>query len=101
MGIRNLSTIPKWYIGNHEGENGWLDYIVVPLRFLLLNSSMIPISLKVTLEVCKVIYSMFINMDEQLYAVRRRSDVVKGWMPMLWSTMRRTFTATPAASARI
>ena len=66
VGIRNLASIPKWYIDNSTEVNGWSDYIVVPLRFLLLNSSMIPISLKVTLDVCKVIYSVFINEDEHL-----------------------------------
>ena len=97
MGIRNLATIPKWYIGNHEGPIGWMEYFVVPMRFLLLNSSMIPISLKVTLEVCKVIYSMFINWDEKLYALWRRNDAVKSQMRMMRSTTCRTFTVTAAA----
>ena len=71
--------------------------MVVPMRFLLLNSSMIPISLKVTLEVCKVIYSMFINWDDKLYASWGCNDAVKSQMRMRRSTTCRTFTATAAA----
>lgn len=66
-GVVNLRTISKWYIDNTAEEDALSKTFIVPLRFLLLNSSMIPISLKVTLEVCKVIYSLFINYDEHLF----------------------------------
>ena len=65
-GVVNMRTINKWYIDNKAEEDAMSKTFIVPLRFLLLNSSMIPISLKVTLEVCKVIYSFFINSDEHL-----------------------------------
>lgn len=55
------------YIDNHVDQSHATKYFVIPMRFLLLNSSVIPISLKVTLEVCKVIYTMFINNDEHLF----------------------------------
>ena len=65
-GVHNLVTIDKWYIDNHTDQSNALKYVIVPMRFLLLNSSVIPISLKVTLEVCKVIYTLFIDHDEHL-----------------------------------
>ena len=68
-GVHNLVTINKWYIANQATTNMY-KYFVVPMRFLLLNSSVIPISLKVTLEVCKVIYALFIDLDEHLFVAR-------------------------------
>lgn len=65
-GVRNLVTINKWYIDNHTDQSNAMKYVIVPMRFLLLNSSVIPISLKVTLEVCKVFYTLFIDNDEHL-----------------------------------
>eukprot|EP00003_Mantamonas_plastica_P003630 TRINITY_DN1285_c0_g1_i1.p1 TRINITY_DN1285_c0_g1~~TRINITY_DN1285_c0_g1_i1.p1 ORF type:complete len:812 (+),score=295.79 TRINITY_DN1285_c0_g1_i1:1042-3477(+) len=44
-----------------------IDYVIIPLRFLLLMSLMIPISLKVTLDITKYIYALFINWDLQMY----------------------------------
>lgn len=44
-----------------------LKWIVLPVRFLLLMSLMIPVSLKVTLELCKYIYALFIGWDLQMY----------------------------------
>ena len=41
--------------------------LIIPLRFLLLNSTMIPISLKVTLDLCKLFYAKFINADPKLW----------------------------------
>ena len=69
-GVANIRTINKWYIDNKVEENDASKFFIIPMRFLLLNSSMIPISLKVTLEVCKVIYSLFIDRDEHLCVVR-------------------------------
>ena len=43
------------------------SWAIIPLRFLLLNSLMIPISLKVTLDAVKFIYSRFIEWDLALY----------------------------------
>ncbi|KAJ5069682.1 putative phospholipid-transporting atpase [Anaeramoeba ignava] len=61
-----------------RGENyEYLDYqtddepgyqpIIIPLRFMLLMSLMIPISLKVTLDICKYIYALFINWDLEMW----------------------------------
>jgi P-type E1-E2 ATPase len=41
--------------------------LIIPLRFLLLNSTMIPISLKVTLDLCKLFYARFINADPAMF----------------------------------
>jgi phospholipid-translocating ATPase len=41
----------------------WYEVLIIPLRYLLLCSIMIPISLKVSLDVCKYVYAMFINWD--------------------------------------
>jgi magnesium-transporting ATPase (P-type) len=40
---------------------------VIPLRFLLLVSMIIPISLKVTIDVTKYAYAMFIDWDNEMY----------------------------------
>lgn len=69
-GVTNIRTINKWYIDNKVEENDASTFFIIPMRFLLLNSSMIPISLKVTLEVCKVFYALFIDRDEHLSVVR-------------------------------
>lgn len=69
-GVTNIRTINKWYIDNKVEENDASTFFIIPMRFLLLNSSMIPISLKVTLEVCKVFYALFIDRDEHLCVVR-------------------------------
>ena len=54
-----------WYL--HLVTLSWFDPVVIPLRFLLLASMMIPISLKVTVDVIKLCYSLFIALDLQLY----------------------------------
>ena len=82
----NITTIPKWYIANDVQENEASKFFIIPLRFLLLNSSMIPISLKVTLEVCKVFYSLFIDNDEKLYTFCAFMSVV---IPLPYSDVMR------------
>lgn len=42
-------------------------FLIIPARFLLLNSTIIPISMKVTLDLCKLFYAKFINWDMQLH----------------------------------
>jgi len=49
------------------GDGDWYDSLIIPLRFLLLNSTMIPISLKVTLDLCKLLYAKFIIDDLEMY----------------------------------
>ncbi len=45
----------------------WWTWLLIPVRFLLLNSLMIPISLKVTLDVVKFMYAKFVDWDVELY----------------------------------
>ncbi|ORX88939.1 phospholipid-translocating P-type ATPase [Basidiobolus meristosporus CBS 931.73] len=51
-----------------ESLSQWYHYLVIPLRMLLLMSLMIPISLKVTLDICRYMYAMFINWDLKMYS---------------------------------
>lgn len=55
-----------WYL-DYKAPSTFIDYLVVPLRFLLLNSLMIPISLKVTLDFVKYFYAQLIQWDIKLY----------------------------------
>lgn len=48
-------------------KSQWFDPIVIPLRFLLLMSFMIPISLKVTMDMVKFYYAQLINWDLTMY----------------------------------
>lgn len=52
------------YIG--EAYPGY-NQLIIPARFLLLNSTMIPISLKLTIDLCKLFYAKFIDADLHLY----------------------------------
>ena len=54
-----------FYLHLHRAD--WFDPIVIPLRFLLLASMMIPISLKVTVDFIKVLYSLFIRWDIHMW----------------------------------
>ncbi|KAK7272394.1 hypothetical protein RJT34_28947 [Clitoria ternatea] len=54
-----------WYVlYPHEGP--WYELLVIPLRFELLCSIMIPISIKVSLDLVKSIYAKFIDWDHQM-----------------------------------
>ncbi|KAJ5069633.1 putative phospholipid-transporting atpase [Anaeramoeba ignava] len=65
---------------NHGKKYSYLAYpdsepfyqvFIIPLRFFLLMSYMIPISLKVTLDICKYFYALFINWDLSLWDSER------------------------------
>jgi len=57
-----------WYVAYPEDMNDvWYQWLIIPLRFLLLNSTMIPISLKVTMDVIKYAYSLIIEWDANMY----------------------------------
>eukprot|EP01127_Copromyxa_protea_P005370 TRINITY_DN1530_c0_g2_i1.p1 TRINITY_DN1530_c0_g2~~TRINITY_DN1530_c0_g2_i1.p1 ORF type:complete len:1069 (-),score=174.29 TRINITY_DN1530_c0_g2_i1:65-3271(-) len=60
---------PIWYLDLKPGGDSvsWWTWIIIPVRFLLLISLIIPISLKVSLDVVKYAYAMFINWDEEMY----------------------------------
>ena len=59
-----------WYLGPPGAGDGGVSraaqLLIVPARFLLLNSTMIPISLKLTLDLAKLGYARFIEADHDL-----------------------------------
>ena len=61
-----LST-NAWYLAISADEPWHKTWVVIPARFLLLNSTMIPISLKVTMDLAKVLMSLFIDLDSEMY----------------------------------
>ncbi|KAJ6845918.1 phospholipid-transporting ATPase 2 [Iris pallida] len=56
----------KWYV-KYPIEGPWYELLVIPLRFELLCSIMIPISIKVSLDLVKSLYAKFIDWDEEMY----------------------------------
>ncbi|XP_042387499.1 phospholipid-transporting ATPase 2-like isoform X1 [Zingiber officinale] len=56
----------QWY-AQYPEDGPWYELLVIPLRFELLCSIMIPISLKVSLDLVKSIYAKFIDWDEEMY----------------------------------
>ncbi|XP_061368191.1 phospholipid-transporting ATPase 2 isoform X2 [Gastrolobium bilobum] len=55
----------QWYVlYPHEGP--WYELLIIPLRFELLCSIMIPISIKVSLDLMKSLYAKFIDWDHQM-----------------------------------
>ena len=57
-----------WFLRYDDASSEpFYQVLIIPLRFLLLNSTMIPISLKVTLDLCKLFYAKFINADPELW----------------------------------
>eukprot|EP01125_Pyxidicula_operculata_P009646 TRINITY_DN3164_c0_g1_i1.p1 TRINITY_DN3164_c0_g1~~TRINITY_DN3164_c0_g1_i1.p1 ORF type:complete len:1105 (+),score=212.45 TRINITY_DN3164_c0_g1_i1:413-3316(+) len=64
--LNNKTFDPAWYL-MMDIEQPWYWWIVIPLRFLLLLSLVIPISLKVSMDVIKYAYALFINWDVDMY----------------------------------
>ena len=64
-----LSPFGYWL---NKNVNHWylqkVDYLewIIPLRFLLLNVAMVPSTMKVTLELIKIMYTVYIHKDEHL-----------------------------------
>ncbi|KAF2531321.1 hypothetical protein F2Q70_00031293 [Brassica cretica] len=56
----------QWYVQYPE-EAPWYELLVIPLRFELLCSIMIPISIKVSLDLVKGLYAKFIEWDVEMY----------------------------------
>ncbi|XP_077216648.1 phospholipid-transporting ATPase 2-like isoform X2 [Tasmannia lanceolata] len=56
----------QWYV-MYPTEGPWYELLVIPLRFELLCSIMIPISIKVSLDLVKSLYAKFIDWDEEMY----------------------------------
>ncbi|KAJ4756002.1 Phospholipid-transporting ATPase [Rhynchospora pubera] len=55
-----------WYL-RYPNEGPWYGLLVIPLRLELLCSIMIPISLKVSLDLVKSVYAKFIEWDEKMF----------------------------------
>lgn len=53
-----------WYLADAQVKP--IDYVVIPLRFLLLMSMMIPISLKVSMDIVKYVYALLIGWDLEM-----------------------------------
>lgn len=54
-----------WYV-QYPNEGPWYELLVIPLRFELLCSIMIPISIKVSLDLVKSLYAKFIDWDKEM-----------------------------------
>jgi phospholipid-translocating ATPase len=48
-------------------DDPWYEIIIIPLRYLLLCSLLIPQSLKITQDISKYVMSWWINFDIKLY----------------------------------
>ncbi|KAI8006156.1 Phospholipid-transporting ATPase 2 [Camellia lanceoleosa] len=55
----------QWYV-QYPNESPWYEWVVIPLRFELLCSIMIPISIKVSLDLVKSLYAKFIDWDNEM-----------------------------------
>uniref|UniRef100_A0A7N2MBG3 Phospholipid-transporting ATPase n=2 Tax=Quercus lobata TaxID=97700 RepID=A0A7N2MBG3_QUELO len=55
----------QWYVKYPE-EGPWFELLIIPLRFELLCSIMIPISIKVSLDLVKSLYAKFIDWDNEM-----------------------------------
>ncbi|KAL4620448.1 hypothetical protein ACB092_06G154800 [Castanea dentata] len=55
----------QWYVKYPE-ESPWFELLIIPLRFELLCSIMIPISIKVSLDLVKSLYAKFIDWDNEM-----------------------------------
>ena len=55
-----------WYLQILSSGPGYA-VLIIPARFLLLNSTMIPISLKLTMDLAKLSYARYINADTHLF----------------------------------
>ena len=56
-----------WYIYKEQKDSQFIDAILIFFTYFLLNNTMIPISLIVSLEFVKVAQAFFINHDEDLF----------------------------------
>ncbi len=56
----------EWYLHYLPEDRPWYQCLVIPLRFFLLTTYCIPISFKVTLDICKMIYSFMIDFDKNM-----------------------------------
>jgi phospholipid-translocating ATPase len=61
------SNSKTFYLGFSLVDDPWYEIIVIPLRYLLLCSLLIPQSLKITQDISKYVMSWWINFDIKLY----------------------------------
>ncbi|EYU20392.1 hypothetical protein ABFS82_01G016500 [Erythranthe guttata] len=54
-----------WYV-RYPKQGPWYELLIIPLRFELLCSIMIPISIKVSLDLVKGLYAKFIDWDDHM-----------------------------------
>ncbi|KAF5950191.1 hypothetical protein HYC85_012184 [Camellia sinensis] len=62
---KDIEARKQWYV-QCPNEGPWYELLIIPLRFELLCSIMIPISLKVSLDFVKSLYAKFIDWDSQM-----------------------------------
>eukprot|EP00899_Mesostigma_viride_P002357 jgi/Mesvir1/12121/Mv00382-RA.2 len=63
---RKSEGVQIYYL-QYPSEDEWYEPVIIPLRFELLCSIMIPISLKVTMDLMKGMYAKFIEWDIRMY----------------------------------
>ncbi|KAJ1685670.1 hypothetical protein LUZ63_017060 [Rhynchospora breviuscula] len=63
---KDTESRKQWYVA-YADEDPWYEFIIIPLRFELLCSIMIPISIKVSLDFVKSLYAKFIDWDEEMF----------------------------------
>jgi len=64
-----------WYL-KYSKTSPWYEFLVIPLRFELLCSIMIPISVKVSLDLAKSVYSKYIDWDLQMFDAKTGTPAV-------------------------
>lgn len=62
---KDTEAVKQWYV-LYPKKGPWYELLVIPLRFELLCSIMIPISIKVSLDLVKSLYAKFIDWDNQM-----------------------------------
>lgn len=69
---KNTEAKKQWYV-EYPNESPWYELLIIPLRFELLCSIMIPISIKVSLDLVKSLYAKFIDWDDQMVDLETRT----------------------------
>lgn len=64
-----------WFLAT-SATPSWYTPLIIPARFLLLNSTMIPISLKLTMDLCKLAYARYIDRDSAMMGASREAGAV-------------------------
>lgn len=77
-------------LNSHDGEN----FIVGTIKYVLLLSTIIPISLRVNLDFSKIVFTRNINTDEEIEAVARNSQIPEelGRVQVIFSDKTGTIT---------